>query len=72
MAERTAWTDLTRKQLVEQLEGNHMWLNAFSCIRPTDELKIAIGEWVLDMLNDTDVGCSLGISPTAIFRVNKS
>ena len=31
-----------------------MWLNAFSCIRPTDELKMQIGAWVLEKLSDPD------------------
>ena len=72
MTKRTPWTDLSHEQLVEELEGNHMWINAFSAINPTDELKIAIGDWVLDILKTTEIGCSLGSSPTAILRVNKS
>lgn len=72
MADRTPWSDLTRKQLIEQLENNHMWINAFSAIHPTDELKIAIGDWVLNELNHTKIGCSLGVGPTVILRVNKS
>ncbi len=31
--------------------SNHLWINAFDCIRLTDELKIKIGEWVLKGLN---------------------
>ena len=35
-------------------EANHIWLNAFSCINPTDELKMQIGEMVLEWLNQRD------------------
>jgi hypothetical protein len=69
---RTPWSDLSHEELIEKLENNHMWINAFSAISPTDELKIAIGEWVLDELKYSKIGDSLGLSPTAILRVNKS
>lgn len=34
--------------------SNHMWINAFECIRPTDELRKAIGTWVLEKLADPE------------------
>lgn len=39
---------------MEQLNSNHMWINALSCINPTDELAMAIGHWVLEKLNEGD------------------
>jgi len=33
---------------------NHMWLNAFACIRPSDELKRQIGDYVLSKLADRE------------------
>lgn len=39
---------------MKSAEKNHMWLNAFSCIHPTDEMKIQIGEWVLSRLKDPE------------------
>lgn len=71
-AKRGAWSELPPEEIVAELEANHMWVNAFSCIHPTDELKIAIGDWVLSELAQSQIGCSLGISPTVLLRVNKS
>lgn len=33
-------------------ESNHIWLNAFKCVRPTPEVCEQIGRQVLHMLND--------------------
>lgn len=56
-----------------------MWINAFDCIRPADTLKIAIGQWVLDQLNDRAVsivsqsGHLLGLDQReVVLRFNKS
>lgn len=49
--------DLTDKQCREIADAacaNHVWLNAMSCIRPTDELKMQIGEQVLRWLDEKD------------------
>jgi len=42
------------KQVVLKAKENHIWLNAISCIRPTPEFKMQIGENVLAMLNCKD------------------
>lgn len=42
------------KAILHSVEKNHMWINAFSLIRPTEETKIAIGEWVIDQLKDSE------------------
>lgn len=41
-------------QVFTKTKENHLWISAFRCIRPTDELKISIGEWVLDLLKDQE------------------
>lgn len=41
----------TVEDVMEQLDSNHMWVNAFACINPTDELAMQIGHWVLEKLN---------------------
>lgn len=48
--------NLTRYQrdVLKSARANHMWLNAVSCINPTDKLKVEIGEWVLTMLSRRD------------------
>lgn len=49
--------DLSDKQCREiagMASTNHMWLNAMSCIRPTDELKMQIGEQVLHWLSQNE------------------
>ncbi len=49
--------DLSDKQCREIADAacaNTMWLNAFSCIRPTDELKMQIGAQILDWLGQQD------------------
>lgn len=42
----------TVEDVMEQLSSNHMWVNAFACINPNDELAKQIGYWVLEKLND--------------------
>jgi hypothetical protein len=41
-----------RKDVLAGAEANHIWLNAFSCIRPTDELLMALGRQVLAYLEN--------------------
>lgn len=77
-------TDYER-QVIESAEKNHIWLNAFACIRPSDEFLIGIGRQVLDMLEqkenliyphqDSEIEAmrSIGkLTPELILRVNKS
>ena len=44
-------------------QGSHMWLNAFSCVHPTDETYQEVGRWVSSLLASDD---------TALARINKS
>lgn len=71
-----------RRDVLRCAEGNHMWINAFACIRPSDELKRQIGAWVLEKLAQTestilsddggsDVIASLG-QRELVCRFNKS
>jgi hypothetical protein len=43
-----------KEDILAQLRKNHMWINAFATIRPTDEVKLAIGEHVLKCLAERD------------------
>lgn len=40
--------------VLRSAEQNHMWINAFSTIRPTDDLKRQIGEYVLGLLGEPE------------------
>ena len=51
---------------------HHVWLNAFSCINPSDEFLTEVGRIVLDRLSVAKFTDSLGISPMAVFSINKS
>jgi hypothetical protein len=46
---RKYWADVRKST-----EENHIWLNAFSCIRPTDEFKIQLAESILRKLGNPD------------------
>lgn len=37
-------------QVLEKVSQNHLWLNAFSCINPSNDFKRSIGEWVLSQI----------------------
>lgn len=39
---------------LEMIQGNHIWLNALYCIRPTDEFKRHLGDTILRWLNDQE------------------
>ena len=75
---------LTRYQrdVLKSAQQNHMWINAFSCVRPTDELKMQIGAWVLSQLADPEACIQADFDdcpslkdlrmPELILRFNKS
>lgn len=44
---------LTRyqKDVLESASANHMWLNALSCINPSDDFLMQVGRQVLHMLS---------------------
>ena len=47
-------TDKQCREIAEMAETNHIWLNAFQCVRPTPELCEQVGRTVLDWLNQKD------------------
>lgn len=46
---RQYWADVR-----SSTEGNHIWLNAFHCVRPTDEFKLRLADSILRKLNSAD------------------
>jgi arginyl-tRNA synthetase len=46
---RQYWVDVRRTS-----QSNHIWLNAFSCIRPTDEFKLQLADSILRMLQQEE------------------
>jgi hypothetical protein len=51
--------DLTQEDKGDLADANHIWLNALSCISPTDEFLRGLGKTVLDKLNSSDVCCEI-------------
>jgi hypothetical protein len=64
--------DYSDKELRNEAEANHIWLNAFKCINPSPEFKQEIGEMILAKLDHTDMRDHLGISKMIILTINKS
>ncbi len=62
------------KKILEKTEENHIWLNAFSCINPTDDFKKQVGEQVLSMLSQKDrlLKARNGINDLLYLMINKS
>lgn len=68
-------SELTDADKVALAVDNHIWINAFECIRPSDELLRSIGRIVVDKLNESRIhGDFLGVSIGKVLyvRVNKS
>ena len=42
------------EDIADKCHGNHIWLNAFSCIDPSDEFCRDIGQTIIDKLNNKD------------------
>jgi hypothetical protein len=65
--------EFTADERVALAQGNHIWLNAFACIRPTPEFLQDVGASVLTMLNDSPmVDDFIGKTAVTYIRVNKS
>ena len=43
-----------RKDVLGMAESNHIWLNAFSCIRPSDKFKLDLADSILAMLRQDE------------------
>ena len=39
------------EDVLKSVKYNHIWLNAFSCINPTEEFKLQLANDILDWLN---------------------
>lgn len=73
-------------ELEEKLKQNHIWLNAFACVHPTDKFKMQLAEDILHRLNDKsylmeDDTCTSDskpireiskLTPMLFLRINKS
>jgi len=70
--EKKSIEDYKPEVLLEKARANHIYLNAFSCVNPTEEFVRGIGENILDMLANTDMSDGLGCSPMIILTINKS
>lgn len=74
------WEKRYRADLLRNAGANHIWLNALSCIRPTDQFLIHVGRQVLAMLDQPDnlhiseSGHLLGLTSETelVVRINKS
>lgn len=64
--------DYTDEEIAAEAKGNHIWLNAFACIRPTDEFLAEVGRDVLRMLASSEMRDSWGVSQMVVLSVNKS
>lgn len=68
-----------RRDVLRAADSNHIWLNAFQCIRPTPEFCEQVGRELLRMLDNnanthlSQSSRSLGLEQRElIVRVNKS
>ena len=42
----------TPEDVLKAVDGNHIWLSAFTCVNPTEETLLELGRAVMAMLND--------------------
>lgn len=64
----------TSDELVELAKSNHIWLNSFSCIRPSQEFLAQVGTQVIACLETSPLLDDLISSPRNVtyIRVNRS
>lgn len=73
------------KAVMESASANHIWLNGFNCVRPTDDFVFKLGYQVLQMLDcrenlihnhqdsDNEALKRIGqLTPELVLRINKS
>lgn len=74
-------TDAQCREIAGMTETNHIWLNAMTMLKPTDEQLKAIGQAVVNMLNQkenliparADHDCSMAaLTPMLYLRINQS
>lgn len=69
----TAWEAAALKAARE----NHIWLNAFCCVKPTPEFYALLGRTILDMLENPDMAIPsehplVGTERELVLRIHKS
>ena len=65
--------ETTLTQVAKMAKSNHIWLNAFQCIKPSIEFKIQLADIILRKLEDSD--CLLKqdtLSEMLYLSINKS
>ena len=62
------------QNILKKVNDNHIWLNAFSCINPTDDFKKEVGAEVIYMLSQKDrlLKAKNGINDLLYLMINKS
>ena len=65
--------EFTPEEIVKHAEGNHIFVNAFSCIAPTDAFCADVGREVLRLLDESEmVDSFIGRTKVVYVRLNKS
>lgn len=72
-----AYEDLSANEVKQAADDNHIWLNAFSCINPSEEFKAEVGGMILEKLKTTDLRATKLLNGEAVgnlivVKVNKS
>lgn len=62
----------TKDELLQIADDNHIWLNGFQCINPTDAFLKEVGKMIINKLDHTNMRDFLGISHEIILTINKS
>lgn len=62
----------TRDEILKMADDNHIWLNAFSCINPTEKFLQDVGKMIIDKLNHCNTLDQFGLSKKIILTINKS
>ena len=66
------------KKALEMAKANHIWLNAFQCVRPTEEFKRDLGGQILEILAEkqnlmpSGTGPIGELTPMLYLSINKS
>lgn len=53
----------TESDVLKAVEDNHIWINAFAIINPTDETLVGIGRSVVNMLRSNAIPSLMTIEP---------
>jgi hypothetical protein len=65
--------DHSAAEKVALADANHIWLNAFCCIRPSDEFLLSVGRTVVAKLMESKMADDfVGLSRVTYIRINCS